>query len=103
MASDFTTSCQEILMKELRIGCPNFEWGTAKRFSSSGKGWSWVEIDIFGESAGLIACIEFEMHRRRPESNAVKLFELLEGSRGVYPFAGNKNFDYSHFLPILRS
>lgn len=102
MANDFTTLCQEILKRKLRIGCPNFEWGTGKRFRSSGKGWSWVEIDVYGENVGFIVCIEFEMHRRRPESNAVKLFELLEGSRGVYPFAGTKILIIHIFSPFYE-
>ncbi|MGA8848988.1 MAG: hypothetical protein WB564_04090 [Dehalococcoidia bacterium] len=102
MASDFTTSCQEILKRELRTTCPDFEWDIEKRFKSSGKGWDSVKIDIYGENAGFVVCIEFEMQRRNPQFNAVKLFQLLEGSRDVHPFAGTKILIIHIFSPFYE-
>jgi len=102
MASDFTTSCQEILKRELWTTCPNFEWKIGKRINSSGKVGKWVDIDIYGENTGFVVCIEFEMHRRNARDNAGKLFELLEGPRGVYTFAERKILIIHIFSPFYE-
>jgi hypothetical protein len=102
VASDFTILCQEMLKKELQIRCPNFEWETGKRIESRGRNWKWVEIDIHGENAGFVVCIEFEMHRRNPQSNAAKLHELLKGLRDVQPFKPREILIIHIFSPFYE-
>jgi hypothetical protein len=102
MAHAFRTLCQEKLQKELQIRCPNLEWETGKRIESSGKNWKRVEIDIYGENAGFVVCVEFEMHRRNSQDNALKLFELLEGSQDIYLWKGKKVLIIHIFSPFYE-
>jgi hypothetical protein len=95
MANPFTTLCQDSLKKKLKSECPYFEWSREKRLTS-------IYVDIYGAKVGSVVCIELEMYRRQPDSNATKLWEFFEGSRDIYPFVGRRILVVHIFSPFYE-
>ena len=102
MAHRFTIQCLNGLKSRLESDFKSVQWDTEKRFQSTGVAWTWVDVDIYGDNAESVIFIEFEMYRRNPEDNAVKLGELLTQRRNAAPFAQKEILVLHVFSPFYE-
>jgi hypothetical protein len=93
MANEFTDSCIRVLKQNLVNELPNYAWVIEKPFANNK---SRISIDIFGENDKSFVLIEFEMGRRKPINNALKLVDFVD------VFTKKKNLLIHVFSPFYE-
>ena len=79
MADQFTTYCENVLWTSMERHCPSYAWSVRRSLTVNGER---VVVDVYGEhrQAERTVCVELEVHRRRPQMNAVKLYRAGKGT-----------------------